>query len=101
MPEKYRVNYTRHAAEQLQEIVEYIEQRSPDNAVKMATRLVKAVESLEIFPHRFNLTRHPAELGETIRSMPVRPYLIRYQINESALVVTIVSIRHGARRPGL
>jgi toxin ParE1/3/4 len=101
MPDKYRINYSRRAVEQLQEIVSYIERDSPNNAAKMAARLVKAIESLEVFPHRFNLARTPADLGHPIHSMPVRPYLVRYLINKSNMVVTIVSIRHGARRPGI
>ena len=39
--------------------------------------------------------------GEEVRSMPVPPYLVRYHIDDSKLLVTIVSVRHGARRPGL
>jgi len=101
MPARYRVIYSRRATEQIREIVSYIEQDSPDNAAKMADRLVRAIEGLEVFPHRYNLVRNPVVLSETIRSMPVRPYLIRYLINESTLAVTIVSIRHGARRPGI
>jgi plasmid stabilization system protein ParE len=101
MPQRYRVNYSLRAAEQIHEIIAYIEQNSPVNAAKMTERIIEAIESLDLFPHRFNLTRNPAALGESIRSLSVRPYLIRYQINESNLTVTIVSIRHGARLPGL
>jgi plasmid stabilization system protein ParE len=32
-------------------------------------------------------------------SMPVRHYLIRYHVDDSQRVVTILTIRHGARRP--
>jgi plasmid stabilization system protein ParE len=65
MPDKYRVNYSRRAAEQLQEIVSYIERDSPDNAAKMAGRLVKAIESLKIFPHRFNVAANLGGPGST------------------------------------
>lgn len=99
MPEKYRVIYTRQVADQIREIVEYIARSSPENAARMAERMVKAIDSLELLPHRFSIVRNPDAVGEPVRSMLVRPYLIRYQVNERLLTVTVVSIRHGARRP--
>jgi toxin ParE1/3/4 len=101
MPEKYRVIYSRRAAEQIREIVDYIQRDSPANAARMAERIVVAVESLEILPHRYALARIPAAIPVAIRSMSVRPYLVRYHIDESTRTVNIVSIRHGARRPGI
>jgi addiction module RelE/StbE family toxin len=100
MPEKYRIIYSRRAVEQIREIVVYVELDSPDYAAKLAERFVAAIESLQVFPQRYNLARNIGAMGRSIRSMPIRPYLIRYQVDESMQTVKIVSVRHGARRPG-
>jgi toxin ParE1/3/4 len=101
MPDRYRVNLTARVAAQLQDVFEYIEEDSPENARRMIQRLMDAIDSLDILPHRYKVLEESDSLGEEIRSMVVKPFLVRYHINESAGVVTIVSIRHGARRPGL
>jgi len=31
--------------------------------------------------------------------MPVPPFLVRYHVDEARQLVTILSVRHGARRP--
>ena len=101
MTDSYRVNYTYYAADQLQEIFNYIEKDSPENAVRMIGRIIDAIESLSLFPGRYGLARNIEGIGVEVHSIPVRPYLIRYHINRSSRVVTVLSIRHGARRPGL
>ncbi|HUB27219.1 MAG TPA: type II toxin-antitoxin system RelE/ParE family toxin [Tepidisphaeraceae bacterium] len=82
-------------------MVEYIQRDSPGNASRMAERIVVAINSLEIFPHRYGIARVPIAMRVTIRSMSVWPYLVRYEIDESRQTVNIISIRHGARRPGI
>jgi plasmid stabilization system protein ParE len=101
MPDHYHVNYTLYSAQQLENIFDYIERDSPQNAARMIERLIQSIESLSLFPGRYGLLRNIDTLGVEIHSMPVRPYLIRYHINLSSKTVTILSIRHGARRPGL
>jgi plasmid stabilization system protein ParE len=100
MPEAYRIIYTRRAADELSEVFAYIERDSPDHAARLISRILDAIESLDLFPYRFATVRGVEELGEEIRSMAVRPYLVRYHVNQSARVVTILSVRHGARPPG-
>ena len=98
MPARYRIRMTLRAAADLQGIFDYIEQDSPQNAARMITRLLDAIDSLEILPHRYKAVSAPEDLGEEVRSMPVRPYRIRYHVNESTQAVTILSVRHGARQ---
>jgi toxin ParE1/3/4 len=98
MPDPYRVNLTRMAAADLAEIHAYIEQDSPQNAANMIGRLLAAIDGLELLPHRFKVVRNTRLVGERVRSMPVRPYLVRYHVDDSARVVTVLAVRHGARR---
>ena len=93
----YRVNLTLVVANHLQEIFRYIEKDSPQNAAKTISKILQKIDGLEIYPHRYKLIS-PATPGvEELRSMPVRPYIVRYHINESTRVVTVVSVTHGAR----
>ena len=101
MPETYRIRYTLRAADHLREIFDYIERDSPRNATRMIERLLIAIDSLDTMPHRYNVVKNTAQLGEDVRSMLIRPYFIRYHVDERERVVTILSVCHSAREPGL
>jgi plasmid stabilization system protein ParE len=102
MPRRYQVKLTLKAADHLQGIFDYIQRNSPQNADRMTRRLLDGMDSLEHFPYRYRkLLRSKATFGVEIRSMPVLPYLIRYCIDDANQVVTVLSVRHGARRAGL
>jgi toxin ParE1/3/4 len=101
MPDLYLIRYTPTAADELKEIFDYIERDSAWNAAGMMERIVRAIESLDTLPHRYRVARNIKYAGRPVRSMPVTPYLVRYQIDEPTLAVLIVSVRHGARKPGL
>lgn len=79
----------------LQEIVEiygYIARDNPSAARGIADALLKAGDSLETFPRR----GRPVE--DNLRELVVVfSYVIRYEISGDA--VTILRVRHGARRP--
>jgi toxin ParE1/3/4 len=97
MPDTYRIKYTRQAADQLEGVFAYIERDSPENARKLIGRILDAIESLDLFPHRFASARGAEPLGQNIRSMPVGSYLVRYHIDDHTHTVTVLSVRHGAR----
>lgn len=64
----------------------------PIAAQRIVARLWNAGQSLSRFPNR----GRPAP-GDTRVLTTVPPYLLRYQVTGDT--VTILSIRHGARRP--
>lgn len=97
----YRIRFTPHAAEQLQEIFDYVEQDSPDRARGVIARLLAAIDALEQFPHRYKVLEGVDTGGVEVRSMPVPPYLVRYHVDDRSLTVHVLSVRHGARRAGL
>ena len=101
MPDRYRVNYSSNAVSELEDIVRYIEQDSPQNAVAMINRLLDAVDSLGLLPHRYPVIQDSDALfGREVRSMPVSSYLVRYHVDDSRKVVTLLAVRHGARKTG-
>ena len=98
MPDTYLVRITPRALADLEAIFDYIRRDSPQNAAAMIARLLDAVDGLDILPHRFDVPRVGTVRGRQIRSMPVRPYLVRYRIDEARKVVYVLRVRHGARR---
>src|SRR5437868_4638729 len=98
MPEHYRVRLTSEALSNLEEIHTYIAKDSPQNAAAMLERILDAIDSLEIFPHRTVVERQSPSLRFPVRSLPVKPYVIYFRVIEEAKIVVIRHIRHGARR---
>ena len=98
MPDTYHIRITPRALADLEGIFTYIRTHSPDNAAKVIEGLITAIDSLDIFPHRYRVPRVGFVRGELIRSMPVPPFLVRYRIDERRKAVHILRVRHGARR---
>ena len=98
MPDTYLVRITPRALADLEAIFDYIRRDSPQNAAAMIARLLDAVDGLDLLPHRFDVPRVGTVRGRQVRSMPVRPYLVRYRIDEARKVVYVLRVRHGARR---
>jgi addiction module RelE/StbE family toxin len=98
MADRYHILITPRALADLTAIFDYISQDSPRNAAKMIRTLLDAIDGLEILPYRFDVPRTGYVHGRQIRSMPVRPYLVRYRVEASTKIVRILRVRHGARR---
>lgn len=86
------VVWLNEAIDQLDLIVAYIELFDPIAAGHIGDRLFTLGQSLAEFPER----GRPAGNG-TRELVTVPPYILRYQIDGET--VSILSIRHGARRP--
>jgi addiction module RelE/StbE family toxin len=98
MADRYRIRITPRALADLTEIFDHIARESSQNAAKMIRTLLDAIDSLEILPYRFDVPRTGYVRGRQIRSMPVRPYLVRYRVEASTKTVRVLRVRHGARR---
>lgn len=96
---EFRIIITPRAAADLEEIRDYIAERSPQSAPTMIGRLLDALEPLKRFPHgtvveqrRHDLLRQP------VRSLVVKPYVIFFRVIDDERVVRVLRVRHGARR---
>src|SRR5947209_1631598 len=98
MADLYRILITPRALTDLRGIFQYIQQHSPQNARAMIRRLLDAIDALNMLPHRYGVPRVGRVADRQIRSMPVRPFLVRYRIDDSSKAVFVLRIRHGARR---
>jgi plasmid stabilization system protein ParE len=87
-----RVDWTGQALDEIGLIVSYVELFDPAAAARISARLFALGDSLADFPHR----GRPVE--DDLREMTtVPPYILRYETDGE--IVSILSIRHGARRP--
>lgn len=98
MPKSYRIRITPRALADLEGVFDYIRRDSEQNAAGMIRALLDAIDGLAILPQRYGVPRIGRARDRRIRSMPVRPYLVRYRIEEKNATVWILRVRHGARR---
>src|SRR5690348_1427817 len=97
-PTEYRVIISPRAYADLDAILTYIAQSSPQNAGKVIDRLLNQIQSLKYFPRRCRVTPQAREPDLSLRTLTVRPFLVDFRIREEARVVQILAVTHGARR---
>lgn len=90
-----KIRYTRRAASDLDTILTYIDERSPQGAKNVKARLLAVIELLAEHPRLGPLTRKP-----NIRRLVANPYpyLVFYQATDREIIIH--AIRHAARGPG-
>lgn len=98
MPDHYRVRIVPRASDDIVGICTYIEQQSPQNAASVARELLAAIDSLEIFPHRFKVHENRKDPTKTVHSMPVPPFIVYYRVVDRLRIVQVVTVRHGSQR---
>ncbi len=87
-----KVVWDRAALTDLKDTIAYLEQFDPEAADRIGARLFNLGESLADFPRRGR------PVGGSQREMTnVPPYILRYDVQGD--LVTVLGIRHGARRP--
>jgi plasmid stabilization system protein ParE len=101
MPVVFRVIVLPEAFENLDSILKFIKQDSPQNAGRTIDRLWEATQTLSQFAHRYKIHQRKRRDRPAVRSMPVRPFIIYYAVEESPPTVKVLAIRHGARKPPL
>ena len=98
MADAYRFIISPEASENLQSINAYIALDSPQNAARMVERILAAIETLGILPHRTVLERQSRKVKHPVRSLPVKPYMVYFRVLDEEQTIRILTIRHGARR---
>jgi plasmid stabilization system protein ParE len=98
MAKAYRVNIKSEAHSDLDAVYAYILNDSPQNARKMLGKLKHAIQCLRSMPTRNVIRQHRKDPSLSVRAEISWPYLIYYRVNEGLTTVTILTVRHGARR---
>jgi plasmid stabilization system protein ParE len=94
----FRVVITDTASSDLDEIYAQIAPASLQNAASVLEGLIDAIFSLKFLPYRYNVYRRAKKDQGPVRSMPVPPFVIYYQVIENDGVVLIMKVLHGRRR---
>jgi plasmid stabilization system protein ParE len=96
--QRYRVSTSPQAEADIQLLHDYIAADSPKNAARMVDRILEAIQSLKLFPHRTVVRPQRSVWPHRVRSLVVKPYVIFFWIVEKEKLVYVLMIRHGARR---
>ncbi len=90
--EKYEVNITDEALDDMEKIYEYIafELLSPENAMGQYNRIADAILTLDSLPDRFALFESEPEHSWGMRRMVVDNYLVCYIVDPGIVTVTDV-----------
>jgi plasmid stabilization system protein ParE len=96
---KFEVRYTERARAHLEEIVDWIAERSPQSASRWIGDLEKAVEGLRDNPERFGFAperiSHQIEIHQMHFGKRRGQYRVLFTVGESRVV--ILDVRHSMR----
>jgi plasmid stabilization system protein ParE len=99
MPDKFRILLKKRVATDLEKISKTIARDSPQAAPAFVERILDAIDSLEMFPHRKVVQGQKPDEAHPVRSLPVPPYMVFFRVIDSQRIVRVLRVRHGARRP--
>lgn len=90
--EKYKVEITREALQDMEDIYNYIakELLSPENAMGQYNRIADEILALDTFPERFRIMESELEKSMELRRMLVDNYSVFYTIRDDKVIVTDV-----------
>lgn len=94
--EKYRLLIFPSAKQDLQDIVDYVNELSPEAALKLYDEIVEGIGSLTQMPERCPLLKSPVLKAKGYRVLIVHNCLVFYVVNDNK--VEIRRILHGRRR---
>ena len=92
---RYEVEFTEQASAEAVEAYSWIAEEAPGNALIWFEGLVKAIETLHVFPERCAIAPESEELGQEIRQLLYGKYRLLFSIEN--LTVFVLHVRHGAR----
>lgn len=91
----FRVVWSELALSDLRGLVRYIARDDRDVAKRFGSLIVTKAESLQAFPRIGRIV--PEYREEHLRELIVAPYRIVYEIDDSAMMLSVLRIWHGAR----
>jgi plasmid stabilization system protein ParE len=98
MPASYHVIITAQALADIQQIFDYIQQRSPQNAPEVIRKILDTIDSLASLPSRHKIVGRSRKTGSRVHSTVVSSYIIYYRVDVKPAAVFVLTIRHGSRR---
>ena len=98
MTPRYHLILTMRAADEMEAIFDFIREDSPHNASALIAGIVEAIDNLAYFPFRTIVAGGSAKGRLPLRSLPMGNYLVFFRVNQRTMGVTVVRVRHGARK---
>jgi len=95
--QEFKIIFMPRALSDLEKIHAYIAHDSHDNAARLVTRILDAIELLKTAPHR-TVFAPGSRLPHPVRVLPVSNYLVYFRVLDDVQAVRILHIRHGAQR---
>ncbi|PWU12386.1 MAG: hypothetical protein C5B50_21540 [Verrucomicrobia bacterium] len=92
---EFKVIWSDGATRDLSEVCSYIARRNPDGALRLGNGILDHVRILTKFP--FIGPPYPRGTHGPLRQIVFRSYRIFYDVNEEALRVDILHVRHPSR----
>jgi plasmid stabilization system protein ParE len=89
-----KVRYRRRAQFDIENIHDYIAERSPRAATEVVARIRHAADRLGFLPHMGHVGR---ALGTYEWAVVGLPYIIVYEIDGAAQEIAIIAVFHGAQ----
>ena len=92
----YKVKISNLALRDMEEIYRYISEKlaSPATAMKQYDRIAEAIESLNVFPERFQVMDIVPRLSKDVRQVIIDRYSAIYTVGEDT--VTIIRVLYSA-----
>ena len=99
MTEKYRVQYSPAALDDLKDIYAHIATvlRAPENASKQIHRINEEICSLDFMPCRYEQVDWEPWKSMGMRKVPVNHFVVFYTVDQKLMVVTVIRIVFGGR----
>ena len=99
MAAQYEVRITEPAERQMREIIRYIADvlQERATAAQMLELLEREILSLSQLPNRFALTPEEPWRSAGVRRMPVKNYLVYFQVDEANTCVYILAVFYARR----
>ncbi len=95
--QRYRVEVSPAAAQQINEAFDYIHLRSPQNAKNWLVKFRQQIQTLKTMPHRCGLIRENAVFKKEVRELLYFSHRILFTVDEDESLVQIHAVRHGAQ----
>ncbi|MGI6555705.1 MAG: type II toxin-antitoxin system RelE/ParE family toxin [Pseudoramibacter sp.] len=99
MTDRYTINYSPNALDDLREIYTYIanELHVPETAAVQVNRIRKAVRSLDFMPARHTFVEWEPWHLMKMHLLPVDNFIVYYLIDNDKMTVSVVRIFYGGR----
>jgi len=96
---QYRVSLAARAVKDLDSIFQFIQAEQSEMATTWFNGLQEAIRSLSSLPHRAPATPESSSLRHVLYGSKPHAYRVIYFTDDTKKTVTVLTIRHGARKP--